>query len=442
MSARAEDAQDVRDERSARDVRDLAERALAQMQRQGFEHAQVSVSRLQRHELCVAHNEASLMRSAQSHKLQLTGLHGGRRADIEGSELDAHSMQELVRGLWAGVGSAPQDAAHAVSSAQHATITRGAQQADTTALGDAIEQLLDWRARHAPSVMLEEALAGHTQLQACTLTTGGSELCCALGWYDAGAFGMARDGPHTSSFNFAGGNADALGGASIVDRFGLDDMLRALTRSVHTEPVGERFSGAVVLTPRAVGSLLAWLLGQLSDQALIAGSSVYRQSVGAHVASPLLTLSSRFDGPGVTPFSADAFELAPVTLLDRGTLQCLTPSLYGSRKTGLAHVPVGASGWQLAAGTTPLDALIGGVSRGALVDRLSMGRPSANGDFSGVIKNSFIVRDGEVGQALSETMISGNVAQMLRDVSAVSAERIDMGTELLPWLRVEGLHFS
>lgn len=39
-------------------------------------------------------------------------------------------------------------------------------------------------------------------------------------------------------------------------------------------------------------------------------------------------------------------------------------------------------------------------------------------------------------------MISGNVAQMLRDVSAVSRERIDTGGWVMPWVRVEGLHFS
>ena len=109
-------------------------------------------------------------------------------------------------------------------------------------------------------------------------------------------------------------------------------------------------------------------------------------------------------------------------------------SLYGSRKTGLPHVPVAAEGWDLAAGSTPRQALIQGVPRGALVDRLSMGRPAANGDFSGVIKNSFAIAGGELGMALSETMISGNVAQMLRDVVAVSAERIDTGGWVLPWL--------
>lgn len=427
---------------SAGDLQASAEQALALMRRQGFEHAQVSVSRHNRHEVCVAHNEASLLRSTSSNKLQLTGLLDGRRADTEGSELDEASLQALVQGLWSSVAAAPQDTANAVSAAQSATITRGPQQADAGALADAMRELLDWRAQHTPSVMLEEALAGHTHVRSCTLTTGDSALSCALGWYDAGAFGMAREGAHSSSFNFAGGNADSLAGVPVVNRFGLDGMLRAMTRSVHPEPVGERFTGAVVLTPPAVGSLLGWFLGQLSDQVLINGSSVYRALLGQAVASPLITLASRFDAPGVSPFSADAFALAPVTLLDRGTLKCLTPSLYGSRKTGLAHVPANAEGWDMAAGTTPLDTLIGDVPRGALVDRLSMGRPAANGDFSGVIKNSFAIRDGRVGHALSETMISGNVAQMLRDVSAVSAQRIDTGSWVTPWLRVEGLHFS
>ena len=39
-------------------------------------------------------------------------------------------------------------------------------------------------------------------------------------------------------------------------------------------------------------------------------------------------------------------------------------------------------------------------------------------------------------------MISGNIARMLHDVLAVSAERIDTGVLVLPWLRIGGLHFS
>ena len=52
------------------------------------------------------------------------------------------------------------------------------------------------------------------------------------------------------------------------------------------------------------------------------------------------------------------------------------------------------------------------------------------------------VESGQAGAALSELMISGNMAQMPRDGVAVSAERQDTGDILLPRLRIAGLHFS
>jgi len=197
-----------------------------------------------------------------------------------------------------------------------------------------------------------------------------------------------------------------------------------------------------VLTPNAVGSLLAWLHGQLGDTQLISGSSLYRERVGDAIASPLLGIRSRFDAPGVAADSADAFVTPPVELVRAGRLLTLTPSLYGSRKTGLPHVPLAASGWDIDAGETPRDALLAGIAHGALVGRLSMGNPAANGDFSGVIKNSFAIVDGVVGPALSEVMVTGNMARMLHDIVAISRERIDTGALRLPWLRIGNLHFS
>ena len=47
-----------------------------------------------------------------------------------------------------------------------------------------------------------------------------------------------------------------------------------------------------------------------------------------------------------------------------------------------------------------------------------------------------------VGPALAETMVAGNMARMLRDIVAVSRERIDSGGLALPWLRIANLHFS
>ena len=445
---------------SARQVQHTAQQAMELMQVQGFEHAQVHVTSLRRSEVCVAHNEASLLRSTAGYKLQLVGLLDGRRAASEASNIDTENLQATVQELWASVASAPQDPANAVSAGQRLDHVRGQTGAgagsaadghpsENDTLAQAMAGLLDWRQQHAPEVMLEDALAGVNEQHGCLLTSGGSELLTDQRWYDAMVFALARaggaagkPGGRSSSFNSTGGTTDTLLGESVEQRFGIGSMLQTLVRQIDAKPMGSRFQGAVVLTPPAVASLLGWLLGQLADQALIDGSSVYRQRVGEPVTSGVLTLKSRFDAPGVAPLSADGFVAAPVELITSGRLNLLTPSLYGSRKTGLPHVPLASQGWDIAAGSTPLAEMIGAVPRGALVDRLSMGRPSANGDFSGVIKNSFAIELGQLGHALSETMISGNVAQMLSDVQAASRERIDTGGWVLPWLLVPGLHFS
>ena len=341
------------------------------------------------------------------------------------------------------VRAAPQDAANAVSQGQQADILQGPQQADPTQLADAIAGLLAWRAAHTPSVTLEEALAAHHLQRSHTVTSAGTSLRSQLGWYELMAMGTAREGEQSSSFAFADGSCHALDdGLAAVQRFGIESMLRDLARQVHTQPLAQRFVGDVVLSPGAVASVIGWLRGQLADMALISGNSLYLQRVGQQIASPLLSLHSRFDAPGIAALSADGFATPPVGLLRHGRLLTLTPSLYGSRKTGLPQVPLAAAGWALAAGPDPLAAVLAGVARGALVGRLSMGMPAPNGDFSAVIKNSFLIDDGRTGPALAEVMITGNMARMLLDVVAVSQERLDTGATLLPWVRIGGLHFS
>jgi PmbA protein len=429
-----------RDSVAAR-LADTAERALRLMRARGFDHAQVSASVTQQDEVNFAHDEASLLRSTETQRMSLLGLVDGRKASTELTAFDETALGERIAALIGDARSAPQDDANAVSEGERSTIVQGPQQGDLDLLADKVRELLAFRARETPLMRLEEGCAAHTLRQARVLTSGGSDLALSVGWYSMAAIGTARDGKAASSFNHAGGSADELAARSADGYFGIGDMLRDTVRQIHARPLGERFVGEVVLTPAAVADVLEWLQGQIGDLQLIDGSSLYREQVGSAIASPLLTLRSRFDGPGVAAISADAFRTRPIDVLAAGTLKTLTPSLYASRKTGLPHVPV-ADGWQLDAGATPLADMLAAVPRGALVGRLSMGRPAANGEFSGVIKNSFRLDGGALGAALSETMISGNMARLLRDVSAVSRERLDTGSRLLPWLRVGGLHFS
>lgn len=422
-------------------LQSTAEHALKAMRRQGFEHAQVSASTTAQDEVNVNHNEPSLLRSTETIKLSLLGIIDGRMASAELADFTAEAVDARIAALFDDAKAAPQDDANAVSSAQSANIVQGPQEADLDLLASKVQELLRFREQETPKMLVDEGAARHMLARIHTLTSGGSTLSCSVGWYGLDVMGTAKDGKQASSFNFTGGASDELASRHVTEYFGIGGMMRDTEQQIHTRPLGAKFVGDVVLTPAAVNDLLSWFLGQIADTQLIAGTSLYRERVGQQVASGKLGLRSRFTAPGVVPLSSDAFKTPEVQLLDAGTLKTLTPSLYGSRKTGIPHVPV-AQGWEILSGDASREQVVGGVVRGAVVGRLSMGSPASNGDFSGVIKNSFAIDGGQVSHALSETMITGNMAQMLMNVAAVSRERIDYGALALPWLRITGLHFS
>ena len=369
-------------------LQDLAEQGLSAMRREGADAAQASASRSALTELNINVSEPSLLRDTENHKLTMMGLWGGRKASTELSDLRPEAIAAAAAALRLDAAAAPRDEANAVSSNQHAMVERGPLESDLRALTDTARDLLDYRARATPTMMIEESAVSHTLLESALLTTGGTRLSCRLGWYGLSVFGTARgpgsDGQvRTSSFDYTGGQCENLRDKAANDWFGIAEMMQGLTRSVQTRGVAEcfggKFVGDVVLAPPAVATLLGWLLGQLSDVQLISGSSLYRERVGEQIASKLFNLASRFDAPGVAPLSHDGFVTPPLHLLDAGRLMTLTPSLYGSRKTGLAHVPTAGHGWQMAPGSTPLADVVRGVPRGAVVGRLSMGNPAPNG---------------------------------------------------------------
>jgi PmbA protein len=374
----------------------IAESALEQMQAAGFEDSHVSVSVSEQDELNIAHNEPSLLRSTENYGISLVGILDGRKATATLTDISDSAVTAAAKDLFERVQSAPQDAANAVSADQVGHFEQGPVESDLDLLAQKTNELLDFRAGSAPKVMIEEGGATHRLSRSHEVTSRGTALSCTVGCFDLGLMCTASEGDKTSSFNYSGGRANDLGGQNATELFALGEMLVDTQNQINTRSIDAPFTGEVILAPTAASDLVGWLLQQLGSQALIAGSSVYKDSVGEQIAAPALSLRSNFDAPG----------------------------------------------WRIDPGSDSKDDLVASVKQGALVSRLSMGAPAANGDFSGVIKNSFIIEDGKVGTALAETMVAGNMARMLKDISGISAEHIDYGGEDFPWLRIPGMHFS
>ena len=115
---------------------------------------------------------------------------------------------------------------------------------------------------------------------------------------------------------------------------------------------------------------------------------------------------------------------------------------YGAAKTGRERSANTQSCYVVDPGETTLAEMIASVSNGLLLNRISGGAPASNGDVSAVAKNSFLIRDGKIAGAVTETMLSGNIAAMLKQITAISKERISDGASILPWIKTTGVTIS
>jgi PmbA protein len=86
--------------------------------------------------------------------------------------------------------------------------------------------------------------------------------------------------------------------------------------------------------------------------------------------------------------------------------------------------------------------MIKSTKQGLLLCRFSGGSPSDNGDFSGVAKNSYYIEDGEIKFPISETMVTGNLVEMMMNIKEISKERVNPGYHLYPWIKFDGLTVS
>lgn len=421
-------------------MQQLAQDVLKQLADAGFDAARVTIVEDEVNELGLAHNHVSLMRSTSGQALSLLGIQGQRKVTASVSSLEPEAIDKVIAAMVRDVKTSPQDSANAVAPNQTGVFNKGPQAVDREALALAAKNFLAFRSDKYPSFQIEEASIKHSLSKTTLLTSEGTQLISNVGEYEVSIMGSSKDEHGSSSFNYTGGSVDVLP-ENLQAYFDLEALMANSVQETQTKQIADKFNGEVILMPMAVLDLLGWVAGQIGDFALLSDSSVYQDSVGKLIASDQLTVRSHLNGAGVSPITGEGFVVEPINLIENGQLNHLLPSYYGSRKLNKPFVAA-PSGWSVAAGNVSRDEMIASIKRGALVSRLSMGSPAPNGDFSGVIKNSFLIEDGKRSNALSETMITGNVAQMLKDISAISAEVTDFGGYQVPWLTITGLKFS
>ncbi|MEE8182787.1 MAG: metallopeptidase TldD-related protein, partial [Thermoplasmata archaeon] len=83
--------------------------------------------------------------------------------------------------------------------------------------------------------------------------------------------------------------------------------------------------------------------------------------------------------------------------------------------------------------------LIGETTKGVIISRFSGVPDSISGDFSGAVKGGYLVENGEKVNPIKETLVAGNVFELLNEISGISKETERIMSFIAPWVRLENV---
>jgi len=428
-------------------MKDIATYALDALMKVGADKAACHASRSRKDEFNVEANQFSLLRTLFSDYLYLKVIKDGRKGTTFINKLDKDSIDRAVTDCMALTASAsPDDAEDIAPLCENKYFDRRIGGADMGALfarsKDFVEQLKD----EFPKVVLENMTSEFNSGQTTYVNSNGVAFTQDTEWYSVGSMFSAKDGEKSSSFNSYGSAITALD-VPFVDLGMQRTLLEESVRSLDARMVEGKFIGKIIVTPACDDMIWHTLLHCfLGDRAMIEGTSRWKDALNTQVADPGLTFRAAPFHPSMVTgerFTDDGFESRDFDFIKDGVLASFALSLYGANKTGKPR-SANTAFWniEVAAGDVSLAEMIKGVDRGILLNRFSGASPGPSGDISGVAKNSFLIENGQVTDALKETMISFNLPDALRNISAISTEQCSNGTSVLPWCCLDGITIS
>ncbi len=418
----------------------LVDRAM----RDGADNAQVHHAGTERFEIDFNARGVDLLRTTSDEATTIVLFRGGKRGSATVNSRDNATLDGALASARLAADAGIVDPANDVAAAPLLPPSRrGHETADRDAMVEAVLGCTRELAVDYPLIRTRNSLYSFNVRDVIFANSRGVRQRQRRAWYQFGAMFSAKDGPRVTSFNYSGGASyepfERLLGVGTVERL-LDETLK----SFGARPVPEKFVGDVIITPDCLRHLTFTIAGALNGYALMAGTTPYKGRRGETIASPLFSLLNRprsSDFPEGSDFDGFGIPTRDLDVIKDGVLSDFLIDFYISRKLGLDQT-AGAWNFVIPGGDRSIADIVAGTRRGIILSRFSGGQPNNNLDFSGIAKNSFYIENGEPSHALSETMISGNFQELLKNITAVSRETVNFGDHAYPFLAASGVTIS
>jgi len=259
---------------------------------------------------------------------------------------------------------------------------------------------------------------------------------------------MQRDGWWSSARSFAHIDSPEEVGKEAARRA----VRRLGARRVKTQQV------PIIFAPEVARSLIGSIFEAASGDSIWRHASFLAGKLGEPIASSSLTLiddnlmllPTGAGGFGTSPFDGEGLPSRRTVVVKDGMLENYLLNTYSARKLGmksthnasrgLAGTPgIGCGNLYLEPGIQTPEQIIAEVGAGLYVTSLmGFGVNVVTGDYSRGATGLWIEK-GELTHAVEEVTIAGNLAEMLKHVTAIGSDLVFRGAVASPTLRIDGM---
>jgi len=215
----------------------------------------------------------------------------------------------------------------------------------------------------------------------------------------------------------------------------------------------------VIFTPNGVISLVIPLTAAFNGKTVLEGASPVGDKLGKAVFDKDFSLHDEpmlAYRPGSRPCDDEGVPSRRTTLVEEGVVVSFlydlqTAALAGKESTGHGSrtrggLPAPApSALAITPGDTTFDDMVADIKEGLVVEQL-MGAEQGNilgGDFSGNVLLGYKIENGRIVGRVKDTMVSGNIYNVLRDIAAIGSQPRWVGAFLhTPPIYCKGLSVS
>ncbi len=427
------------------DIRKILEQAISSIQEKGADKGQIFITESENREFNVDNGEFSLFRTLFDQDINIIVYKNQKKGAYFLNKLDAESVEKAVYMAMVSMESGEQDDAYDIAPYQGEIVAhKGVYEPDTDLLFTRTQELIEDIKTNHPKIVIQQLIVSHNRRHMVFANTNGTFCEEYIGSYFVSLGIAGHEGDITTSMIGCGVKLDNLD-RPFMELGSIKKQIQVAEEQIHMKHMESKFTGTMVLTPECLTNFVYFLGGLVRNWAILDGTSIWLDKLGKQVADSRISikidpLDERIVCGETLTF--DGFKSEPYDFIKDGRLESFMINQYIARKTGYAMAKNGGFNIIADPGENSIEDIIKKIDRGILVGNFSGGEPAVNGDFSGVAKNSYLIENGRITNPVTEAMINGNLADMVRNLVDISKEVACDGMNVVPYMAFAGIVVS